>query len=173
VGEIRDGETADIAIKASLTGQIVLSTLHTNDAPSAVTRLIDMGVDPFLLASSLVFVAAQRLCREICPRCRVAEETLPATLRLLDLKLPEGKKLYRGKGCPYCRQTGYRGRFAILEAMLVDDPIREMIVAKRSPDEIKAYASAHGMRTLRQEGLEHLLNGRTTLEEVLRVTSEE
>ncbi len=175
VGEIRDGETADIAIKASLTGQIVLSTLHTNDASSAVTRLIDMGIDPFLLASSLVFVAAQRLCRQLCPRCRVPDPAVtPERLKELELELPPGKTLFKGRGCPYCRKTGFRGRFAILEAMLVDDKIREMIIAKRTPDEIREYATRHaGMRTLRQEGVVHLLNGRTTLAEVLRVTSDE
>ncbi len=174
VGEIRDGETGDIAIKASLTGQIVLSTLHTNDAPSSITRLIDMGMDPFLISSSLVFVAAQRLCKQICPRCRAADTTdVKEKLKSLEMEIPPGKMLHRGKGCPYCRKTGYRGRFAILEAMLVDDRIRELIIARRPPDEIKAYATAHGMRTLRQEGIVHLLNGRTTIDEVLRVTSEE
>ncbi len=173
VGEIRDGETADIAIKASLTGQIVLSTLHTNDAPSAVTRLIDMGVDPFLLASSLVFVAAQRLCRQICERCKVPDQPKAEYLKALDLTLPKEAVLYRGQGCPSCRKTGFRGRFAILEALLVDDAVREMILAKRSPDEIKTYCMNHGMKTLRQEGIEHLLAGRTSLEEVCRVTSEE
>lgn len=173
VGEIRDGETADIAIKASLTGQIVLSTLHTNDASSAITRLTDMGVDPFLLSSSLIFVAAQRLCRQICPRCRVSDEAGAEKLKALGAKLPAGKTLTRGKGCTYCRKTGFRGRFAILEAMLVDDRVREMMIARRSPDEIKAYCIGHGMRSLRQEGLEHCLAGRTTPEEIVRVTSEE
>ena len=173
VGEIRDGETADIAIKASLTGQIVLSTLHTNDASTSISRLVDMGVDPFLLASSLIFVAAQRLCRQLCPRCKVPDPVDPARLKTLGIVLPKDKVLYRGAGCAYCRKTGYRGRFAILEAMLVDDSIREMIIAKKSPDEIKAYAVAHGMRTLRQEGLEHLFQERTSLDEVSRVTSEE
>ena len=174
VGEIRDNETADIAIKASLTGQIVLSTLHTNDAPSAIARLIDIGVDPFLLASSLVFVAAQRLCRQLCPQCRVPDETVKAAnLTAWGVTLPPGARLYRGTGCPHCRNTGFRGRFAILEAMLIDDGIREMILARKSPDEIKAYAAAHGMRTLRQEGLVHAAAGRTSLEEVVRVTSQE
>ncbi|MBI3318305.1 MAG: type II/IV secretion system protein [Candidatus Omnitrophica bacterium] len=173
VGEIRDGETADIAIKASLTGQIVLSTLHTNDASSAVTRLIDMGVDPFLLASSLVFVAAQRLCRQVCPRCKVPDEAAGPKVKELGGSVPKGTVFYKGKGCPYCRKTGFRGRFAILEAMLVDDRIREMIIAKRPPDEIKSYAVSQGMQTLRQEGWEHLLGGRTSVEEVLRVTAEE
>ena len=173
VGEIRDAETADIAIKASLTGQIVLSTLHTNDAATAVTRLIDMGVDPFLLASSLIFVAAQRLCRQVCSRCKAPYEPDPAVLKDLGQPLPKGRTLYRGKGCPYCRNTGFRGRFAILEALLVDDTVREMIITRRSPDDIKKHCVSHGMRTLRQEGLEHCLAGRTPLEEVLRVTAEE
>ncbi len=173
VGEIRDGETADIAIKASLTGQIVLSTLHTNDAPSSISRLIDMGADPFLLASSLVFVAAQRLCRQICPRCKAPEEVQPDRLKAAGIKLEKGQVLYKGKGCAYCRKTGYRGRFAILEAMLVDDPIREMIIARKSAADIKAYAMQHGMQTLRQEGLVHLLAGKTCFDEVLRVTSED
>ena len=173
VGEIRDLETADIAIKASLTGQIVLSTLHTNDAPSAISRLTHMGVDPFLLASSLVFVAAQRLCRQVCPRCKVPEEVKPELLRSLQMELPKGRRLYRGKGCAFCRGTGFRGRFAILEAMLLDDTTREMIITSRSLDEIRAYSFSHGMKSLRQEGLEHCLAGRTSLEEVLRVTAED
>jgi type II secretory ATPase GspE/PulE/Tfp pilus assembly ATPase PilB-like protein len=173
VGEIRDGETADIAIKASLTGQIVLSTLHTNDAPASITRLVDMGVDPFLLASSLIFVAAQRLCRQLCPRCKVPETPDAARLKEAGLNLPKGAKIFTGKGCPYCRKTGYRGRFAILEAMLVEDKIREMIIAKSPPDEIRACAAGAGMKSLRQEGIEHLLAGRTSLDEIIRVTSEE
>lgn len=174
VGEIRDGETADIAIKASLTGQIVLSTLHTNDAPSAITRLVDMGVDPFLLSSSLTFVAAQRLCRQVCPRCKAPDPESTDRLAKMKVKLPDGvKTLFSGKGCAYCRKTGFRGRFAILEAMLVDDTVRQKMIARRPADEIKEYCVAHGMRSLRQEGLEHCANGRTTLDEVIRVTSEE
>lgn len=173
VGEIRDGETADIAIKASLTGQVVLSTLHTNDAPTAIVRLTDMGVDPFLLASSLICVAAQRLCRQLCPRCTVPDDVPPESLTAADLDPPKGAALRRGKGCVYCRKTGFRGRFAIVEAMLVDDRIREMIIARKTPDEIKAYAVSHGMKTLRQEGVLHALAGRTSLSEVLRVTSDE
>ena len=173
VGEIRDVETADIAIKASLTGQIVLATLHTNDAPSAVTRLINMGVDPFLLASSLVFVAAQRLCRQICPRCKAPEEMKPEILQAAGLNLPKGRKLYRGRGCPTCRGTGFHGRFAILEAMLLDDALREMIITRKPLDDLRAYCFSHGMKSLRHEGLEHTLAGRTSLEEVLRVTAED
>jgi len=132
-----------------------------------------MGVDPFLLASSLVFVAAQRLCRQLCPKCKVSDDVKASTVQQLGVSLPKGATVYRAKGCPSCRKLGYRGRFAILEAMLVDDPIREMIITRRTPDEIKAYAVAHGMRTLRQEGLQHWLAGRTSLEEVLRVTSDD
>jgi type II secretory ATPase GspE/PulE/Tfp pilus assembly ATPase PilB-like protein len=135
--------------------------------------LIDMGADPFLLASSLVFVAAQRLCRQICPQCRQPDPLPAQRLSSLGITLPSGTHLYRGKGCALCRKTGFRGRFAVLEGLTIDDPIREMIVTKRPPDEIKAYALRHGMRALRQEGLEHLLAGRTTLDEVLRVTSDE
>ena len=174
VGEIRDLETADIAIKASLTGQIVLATLHTNDAPSAISRLMNMGVDPFLLASSLIFVAAQRLCRQICPRCRSSEEVKPELLRKAGLaEILKGRKLYHGNGCAFCRNTGFRGRFAILEAMLLDDPLREMMITRRPLDDLRAYCADHGMKSLRQEGLEHALAGRTSLEEVLRVTAED
>ncbi len=173
-GGVRDGGTAPIALKASLTGQIVLSTLHTNDAASAVTRLTDMGVDPFLLSSSLIFVAAQRLCRQLCSGCRVPDESAEKKLKSLGIPWPAGvKALYRGKGCPSCRGTGFRGRFAVLEAMLLDDAIREMIITRRSPNEIKTYCAGKGMKTLRQEGLEHCFSGRTTLDEVLAVTAEE
>ena len=148
IGEIRDFETADIAIKASLTGQLVLSTLHTNDAPTAISRLIDMGVEPFLIASSIVLVAAQRLCRVICKSCK-------------------------GKGCNKCNSTGYLGRIAILEALAVDDKIREMIIESASVDDIRNYAVSKGMKTLREDGMEKYKNGVTTMEEVARVTTEE
>jgi type IV pilus assembly protein PilB len=147
IGEIRDSETADIAIKASLTGQLVLSTLHTNDAPTAISRLIDMGVEPFLIASSIVLVAAQRLCRVICKSCK-------------------------GKGCNKCNSTGYLGRIAILEALAVDDKIREMIIESVSVDDIRNYAISKGMKTLRDDGMEKYKNGVTTMEEVARVTTE-
>ena len=175
IGEIRDGETADIAIKSSLTGHLVLSTLHTNDAPSAITRLIDMGVEPFLIASSLVLVAAQRLCRQLCTQCRVKVEIPLAVLNRLDISAQARAKAewHAPKGCGTCAQTGYLGRFGILETMLADDKIREMIVERAASDQIKMYAVGQGMRTLRQEGLEHAMAGRTSLEEVLRVTAEE
>ena len=172
IGEIRDFETADIAIKASLTGQLLLSTLHTNDACGAITRLIDMGVEPFLVASSLVAVAAQRLCRKICPNCKEPCEITPAALERL--KIDPGKKtvFYHGKGCSKCNNTGYYGRMGTLEILLVDEEIREMIIKRRSVDEIKDYAVGKGMRSLWDNALEKCLNGTSTVEEVLRITSE-
>lgn len=174
VGEIRDFETADIAIKASLTGQLILSTLHTNDSVGAITRLIDMKVEPFLLASSLVMVGAQRLVRRICPDCKAEVEIPRAALE--EVGLPpkercETRRFYAGKGCDRCNHTGYYGRFGILEAFLIDDPLREMIIKRASSDEILRYALAQGMKLLRREALDNFMNGTTTLEEVLRVTT--
>ncbi len=174
VGEIRDFETADIAIKASLTGEIILSTLHTNDAVGAITRLVDMGVEPFLIASSLVMAGAQRLIRKICPYCK-AEQKIPENVLEragLDKKSAKGH-FYTGKGCPKCNNTGYYGRAGILEAFLIDDAIRDMITKRATSDEIKDYVVRHGMRSLRENALENFVIGETTLEEVLRVTAEE
>lgn len=178
VGEIRDSETADIAIKASLTGQLILSTLHTNDAASAITRLIDMGVEPFLVASSLVMASAQRLLRKICPNCKEEVEIPKNVLERVGLHTDElGKKgakaFYKGKGCSRCNETGYYGRLGILEALLIDDQIRDMIINKGSSDQIKEYGIKHGMKTLRDNALENFVRGITSLEEVLRVTSED
>lgn len=171
VGEIRDFETADIAIKASLTGQLILSTLHTNDSSGAITRLIDMGVEPFLVASSLVLASAQRLMKAICPNCKEEAQIPKKVLERLGIK---SDKFYKGKGCSKCNSTGYYGRFGILEALLVDDKVRDMIMAKAPSDEIKDYAIKHlGMKTLRDNAFENFTNGVTTLEEVLRVTSED
>lgn len=179
VGEIRDAETADIAIKASLTGQLILSTLHTNDAAGAITRLIDMGVEPFLVASSLVFSSAQRLMRKICPNCK-EEVSIPknvldhAGLKMAELEKRGWKAFYQGKGCSRCNKSGYYGRFGILEALLVDDKVRSMIMKKVSSDEIKDYAIKElGMLTLRDNALENFANGVTTLDEVLAATSED
>jgi type IV pilus assembly protein PilB len=174
VGEIRDFETADIAIKASLTGQLLLSTLHTNDAPSAITRLIDMGVEPFLIASSLVFVCAQRLMKKVCDNCREPIQMPKEMLDKLGYK-PNGKEtFYKGKGCAKCNNTGYYGRFAILEDLIIDDKIKEMILDRIHSDKIKDYAVREkGMLTLRSAALENLALGKTTVEELLRVTSEE
>jgi type IV pilus assembly protein PilB len=140
VGEIRDGETADIAIKAALTGELVLSTLHTNDAASAITRLIDMGVEPFLIASSVILVAAQRLCRRICADCRQPYELTQAELEELGLKVAKNTVFYRAQGCAKCNQTGYYGRMGTLEVLMVDDTIREIIIKGSSNVEIKNYA---------------------------------
>ncbi len=172
VGEIRDSETADIAIKASLTGHLVLSTLHTNDAASALTRLVDMGVESFLVASSLVMVCAQRLCRKICPQCKEPMKIPEQAFKNIHLTPPAGAIFYHGRGCDHCRKTGYRGRMGILEVMMVDDHIREMLIAGASSYEIKKYAiDKNHMVTLWDDALRQFSNGLTTLEEVLRVTA--
>ena len=173
VGEIRDGETADIAIKAALTGELVLSTLHTNDASSAITRLVDMEVEPFLIASSVILIAAQRLCRKICPTCKESCKVPQEVLDKLGLKVEKGATFYHGKGCAKCNQTGYRGRLGTLEVLVIDDTIREMIISGASSSQIKDYARKQGMKTLRENGLEKFVRGETTLEEVLRMTAEE
>jgi type IV pilus assembly protein PilB len=173
IGEIRDFETADIAIKASLTGQLLFSTLHTNDACGAITRLIDMGVEPFLVASSLIAVAAQRLCRKICENCKEPYEVTPAVLKRLDIKTPKDVVFYHGKGCNKCNNTGYLGRMGTLEVLLIDDVIRDMVVKGKSSDEIKEYAVSRGMKNLRQNAFQKALAGLTTIEEVLRITTEE
>ena len=168
VGEIRDAETAEIAIQASLTGHLVLSTLHTNDAATAVTRLVDMGIEPFMIASSLSAVVAQRLVRVICPHCR--EEYRPVD-QYAGITLPE--KLYRGRGCEACFGLGTLGRTAIYEIMPVDQELCSMIIRRSHAGEIKEYAVARGMRTLRDDGLLRAAAGVTTIEEVLRVTQED
>ncbi len=174
VGEIRDNETADIAIKASLTGQLVFSTLHTNDAPGALTRLVDMGVEPFLVASSLVLVSAQRLCRKICSACKESVKIDQHVLDRLEYKFKSGTLFYHGKGCDNCRHTGYRGRTCITEVLDIDDEIRNMLLAGKSSQIIKQYAQEKkGMNTLWEDAIEKCLAGITTLEEVLRVTTKE
>lgn len=172
VGEIRDLETAQIAIEASLTGHIVFSTLHTNDAPSTITRLLDMGLEPFLVAATLESVIAQRLVRTICPKCKTPYQ--PAEEHLMELGLlpqdVEGKVFYYGKRCEHCNRTGYRGRTAIFEIMKIDSKLREMIIQKRSTDAIRAEAVAAGMRTLRDSGILKIFDGLTTIEEVVKET---
>ncbi len=175
VGEIRDGETAEIAIQASLTGHLVFSTLHTNDAAGAVTRLVDMGIEPFLVSSSVLAILAQRLVRVICPACREPYLPPPEGLAELGLKpsdLPEGH-LYRAKGCPQCMHTGYRGRSGIYELLTVDEGIRALIMKGADSATIKEEARRRGMLTLRDDGTRKLLRGVTSAEEVLRVTQEE
>lgn len=175
IGEIRDRETADIAVQASLTGHLVFSTLHTNDAPGALTRLVDMGIEPYLVASSLELVVAQRLVRLICPSCKVAQPISPAERAILaehnGADVPE--VLYRGLGCKACRGTGYRGRTGVFEMMQVTEEIRNLILERASAGQIRKMAIQQGMTSLRQDGLRLVLEGRTTLEEVLRVTKDE
>jgi len=168
VGEIRDAETAEIAIQASLTGHLVLSTLHTNDSPTAVTRLIDMGIEPFLVASSLSAVLAQRLVRVICPHCR---EVYTEDREFPGIELPP--VLYRGRGCDACFGLGTLGRTGIYELLLVDSEICSMIIKRTPAGEIKEYAVSKGMKTLREDGLAKVAAGVTTIEEVLRVTQED
>jgi general secretion pathway protein E len=177
VGEIRDLETAEIAMQASLTGHLVLSTLHTNDAPSALIRLIDMGIEPFLVASSLTTVLAQRLVRMVCPHCKESYE--PSDVERSYFREEEGKGggesllLYRGKGCDKCKGRGYFGRTGIFELLVIDNEIRPMITDKIDSQSIKNHAVSRGMKTLRQDGIEKVIKGITTLEEVLRVTQKD
>ena len=171
IGEIRDLETAQIAVQASLTGHLVFATLHTNDAASAVTRLVDMGVEPFLLASSLIGVAAQRLVRCLCVECRKPAGVKAAQLKALGFAPMKGT-FYSAHGCPACRQTGYRGRTGIYELMLLDDGLRRLIHDRSSEHALREYASARGMRSLRDDGLRWAAQGVISLEEVVRVTRE-
>jgi len=174
VGEIRDDETADIAIKASLTGQLVLSTLHTNDAPGALTRLIDMNVEPFLVASSIVLVTAQRLCRKICSKCKEEEDVPKKVFDQIGAKFKAGTKFYHGKGCQDCNSTGYRGRIAISEMLDIDDSVRELLLTGKTSEDIKEYArKEQQMDTLWEDAIKKCSEGITSLEEVLRVTSED
>jgi general secretion pathway protein E len=174
VGEIRDKETAEIAIQASLTGHLVFATIHTNDAPGATTRLIDMGVEPFLVSSSLLAVLAQRLVRKICTRCR--EYYVPQEVELNNLGLDpavfSGKKIARARGCNECGGTGYKGRMVVHEMMLIDDDIRALIMEKSDSSIIKRAAVKKGMITLRQNGIEKVTNGCTTAVELVSVTQE-
>ena len=171
IGEIRDLETAQIAVQASLTGHLVFATLHTNDAVSAVTRLVDMGVEPFLLASSLIGVGAQRLVRRLCLECRRPSIVNSAQLRVLGLTPTDGT-LYGAQGCSACNGSGYRGRTGIYELLNVDDQLRRLIHDRASEQALRAHAVAYGMRTLRDDGMRWAGNGIISLEEVVRVTRE-
>jgi type IV pilus assembly protein PilB len=172
VGEIRDVETAEIAVQAALTGHMVFSTLHTNDAPGTITRLRDMGVAPFLITATVEAILAQRLVRRICMNCR--EETMPSGEMLTDLELtPDdiiGKHFYRGAGCDSCNNTGYRGRVGLFELMIMNDELRDMIIRNASTDELRQVARGHGMVTLRDSGMDAVYAGTTTLEEIIRET---
>jgi general secretion pathway protein E len=173
VGEIRDLETAEIAIQASLTGHLVFSTLHTNDAPGAITRLQDMGVEGYLVASVLEGVLAQRLVRRICPACRVPDTPSKADLDALGIEAPPGTVLFRGKGCDDCRGTGYRGRSGIYELFTIDEDARSLILRHASTRDIRQHAIQRGMVTLRVDGYKRACEGVTTVEEILRVTQED
>jgi general secretion pathway protein E len=174
VGEIRDLETAEIAIQASLTGHLVLSTLHTNDAPSAITRLVDMGVEPFLVGSSLVAVLAQRLVRVLCTECRESYVTTHEELQEIGVKPPDREvTLYKAVGCSACNYTGYRGRVGIFELMMIDDEIRTMVSRNIDSKTIKKAAVGKGMGTLRIDGARKVLRGVTSVAEVIRATEEE
>ena len=172
VGETRDLETAQISIQASLTGHLVLTTLHTNDAPSAVARLIDMGVEPFLIASSLEAVLAQRLVRKICTTCRQPYEPSEAILRQIGLAMHDigDKNFYYGAGCADCNNTGYKGRKGIYELLDITEPIRELITQRAPSQVIRQKAIEQGMSTLRADGLRSIFEGDTTIEEVLKYT---
>ncbi len=170
VGEIRDIETADIAIRAAMTGHLVFSTLHTNDAVGGITRLLDMDVEPFLLASVVKSFIAQRLVRTICPECVEMVEYPSEYLAEISFPSELGTKFRRGRGCDSCRQTGYQGRAAIYEICVVTEPLRKLIMQKRDGGELKQCAIAEGMETLRQDGWRRVAQGRTTIEEVVRVT---
>lgn len=172
VGEMRDLETAQIAIQAALTGHLVLSTLHTNDAPGAVTRLVDMGCEPFLVSATLEGVLGQRLLRRICPDCRVAYHPSEAVLEQVGLSLSDigDKEFYTGQGCSVCNDTGYRGRQGLFELLDMNDPLRELISQKAATVVLKAKARELGMKTLREDGLRNIYEGITTIEEVLKYT---
>jgi general secretion pathway protein E len=173
VGEIRDRETAEVAIQASLTGHLVLSTLHTNDASSAVVRLVEMGIEPFLVASSLLGVVAQRLVRVLCSRCKQRLEVPPELDARFDGALPAGSRIYKASNCPACLQTGYQGRTGLYEMLVVDDTIQSEILAGAAAPTLRAAAKKQGMRSLLHDGLQKVLAGTTSLEEVLRVAGEE
>ena len=172
VGEIRDRETVEIAIQSSLTGHLVFSTLHTNDAASAITRITDMGIEPFLLTSSVIAIIAQRLVRILCPACK--EEYIPDDKSLakisIDKETLDNHKIYRRKGCPACMNTGYRGRTAIYEMMALNDHLKKLILKTSDANQIRKDAAESGMSTLSQDGARKVLEGTTTIEEVLRVT---
>jgi len=175
VGEIRDFETAQIAIQAALTGHLVLSTVHTNDAPGTISRLIDMGIEPFLITSSVILILAQRLIRKICQECREQIKVHPQLLIDLGVSPDEAKNfnVYKGKGCAICSGTGYKGRVGLYEVMTMKEEVKELVLARASTSEIKKEAIRLGMKTLRQSGIHKVKEGLTTIEEVLRATMDD
>jgi len=172
VGEIRDMETAQIAVQASLTGHLVFSTLHTNDAPSSIVRLLDLGLENFLVTATVEAIIAQRLTRHICPKCK--EEYQPTEAELMELGLTpddvRGRTFYRGRGCDHCNKSGYKGRMAIFEILMMDDDLRELVMKQASTNVLRAAARKRGMRSLRECGLMAIYEGQTTIDEVVRET---
>jgi type IV pilus assembly protein PilB len=175
VGEIRDFETAQIAIQAALTGHLVLSTVHTNDAPGTISRLIDMGIEPFLITSSVILILAQRLIRKICSECREQIKVHPQLLIDLGVSPDEAKNfnVFKGKGCTICSGTGYKGRVGLYEVMTMKEEVKELVLSRSSTSEIKKEAIRMGMKTLRQSGIHKVKEGLTTIEEVLRATMDD
>jgi general secretion pathway protein E len=176
VGEIRDKETADMAVQAALTGHLVLSTVHTNDAPSTVNRMLDMGVEDFLLTSTVIGIEAQRLVRTLCSHCKTPYHALPEVIEQLNLRhwVPHGDvTLYHANGCEHCGGTGYHGRICILEVLLMTDGVRQLVMRHATATELRAQAIADGMETMFENGIRKALAGVTTMEEVLRATRED
>jgi len=171
VGEIRDTETAQLAIRAALTGHLVFSTLHTNDAGGAITRMLNLGVEPFLISSSLLCVLAQRLVRVVCPECKSSYRPSENLLKDLNLEKEEKMIFYRGKGCPACDNTGYKGRVGIYELLVPNKEVFESIMAKASAEQIKEIVQKSGTKTLADDGLEKVLGGVTTIEEAMKATT--
>jgi len=171
VGEIRDTETAKIAVEAALTGHLVLSTLHTNDSSGAITRLVEMGVEPFLCASSVIGVLAQRLGRNICPNCKEAYTPPIESIRKFGLSAYTDSEItfYKGRGCDHCKMTGYRGRCGIFEVLVISDRVRGLILQRASTAEIRQAAMEEGMKSMQDDGLRKVLDGTTSIEECLRV----
>ena len=159
-----------MAIQSALTGHMVFSTLHTNDAPSAVTRLLDLGVEPYLVASSLIGVLAQRLVRSICPNCKTEDSSSGSQMAELGTVADSSAIPFRGDGCDKCRQTGYQGRIGIFEFMMIDEAVRSLIQTRCNASEIREASRANGMKLLREDGLEKIVAGETTIEEVVRVS---
>lgn len=173
IGEIRDAETLDIAVKAALTGHLVLSTLHTNDAVSSLTRMVNLGLEPFLIASTVLMISAQRLVRRLCPRCRFVYDLEPEMIQFLKLEVHKKHQFWKARGCSQCRQLGYQGRSVVTEILEMTPEILHLIMQGASADHIKQKAREHGMKTLRESAIQKALTGETSLEEVFRVTTED
>jgi general secretion pathway protein E len=168
IGEVRDGETAGVAIRAALTGQLVFTTIHANDAPGTITRLIDMQVEPFLVASAVEGAISQRLARKICPKCKAPY--LPSEKLLRELELPPDAKFFKGKGCTHCRNTGYSGRIGLFEVLRTNDKMRELIISRPTTSALRNMARQQNMRTLWEDGVQKVLAGITTIDEVMKET---